>query len=97
MAIGRRDVAAQTTSSSATGGRAMTEEQGIAGGESCSGCSVGRAREVAVVGVKFHNLAKVEHYNSEGFELEIDEAIVVESEDGDRFGVVSEATSRTAR
>jgi cell fate regulator YaaT (PSP1 superfamily) len=61
---------------------------------SCGGCSVGSAREVAVVGVKFHNLAKVEHFNSAGFELEIDEPVVVESEDGERLGTVSEATSR---
>jgi cell fate regulator YaaT (PSP1 superfamily) len=61
---------------------------------SCGGCSVGSAREVPVVGVKFHNLAKVEHFNSAGFELEIDESVVVESEDGERFGMVSEATSR---
>ncbi len=63
-------------------------------GDGCGACSVGRGREVAVVGVKFHNLAKVEHYNSEGFELEIEETVVVDSEDGDRYGSVVEATSR---
>ncbi len=60
----------------------------------CGGCSVGGAREVAVVGIRFHNLAKVEHFNSEGFELEIEEPVVVESEDGDKLGTVTEATSR---
>jgi cell fate regulator YaaT (PSP1 superfamily) len=49
---------------------------------------------VAVVGVKFHNLAKVEHFNSEGFELELDEPVIVDSEDGEKYGTVSEATSR---
>jgi len=63
--------------------------------DGCGGCAVGRGREVVVVGVKFHNLAKVEHFNSEGFEFEIDEAVIVDSEDGERYGTVSEATSRT--
>ena len=63
-------------------------------GGGCGGCSVGSAREVCVVGVRFHNLAKPEHFASEGFELEIDETVVVEGEDGERFATVCEATSR---
>jgi cell fate regulator YaaT (PSP1 superfamily) len=69
-------------------------EQGGAMAESCGGCAIGSGREVAVVGIKFHNFTKVEHFNSEGFELEIDEAVVVEADDGEKYGTVSEATSR---
>jgi cell fate regulator YaaT (PSP1 superfamily) len=72
----------------------MTEIENMSSDTGCGGCSVGSAREVAVVGVRFHNLAKAEHFNSEGFELDIDEPVVVESDDGERFGTVSEATSR---
>jgi len=72
----------------------MMEGQDSGPEMSCGGCSVGSSRQVAVVGVKFHNLAKLEHFNSEGFELELEDQVVVESEDGERFGVVSEATSR---
>jgi len=60
----------------------------------CGGCAVGQAREVSVAGVKFHNLGKVEHFNSGGFELELDEAVVVDSDDGEKYGTVAEATSR---
>ncbi len=73
----------------------MLENHEPGPGDSCGGCSIGRGREVALVGVKFHNLAKAEHFNSEGFELDIDEAVIVDSEDGEKYGVVSEATSRT--
>jgi cell fate regulator YaaT (PSP1 superfamily) len=72
----------------------MMQEDLGSGGEGCGGCAVGGAREVSVVGVKFHNLAKVEHFNSEGFELELEEPVIVDSEDGERYGTVSEATSR---
>ena len=72
----------------------MEVTQGESAEHGCGGCSVGSAREVAVVGVRFHNLAKAEHFNSEGFELEIEEPVVVESDDGERFATVSEATSR---
>ena len=72
----------------------MTELEEGGSEHGCGGCSVGSAREVAVVGIRFHNLAKSEHFSSEGFELEIDEPVVVDSDDGERFGTVSEATSR---
>ena len=62
--------------------------------QDCGGCSIGEGREIAVVGVRFHNFTKVEHFNSEGFELELDEPVVVDAEDGEKFGTVSEATSR---
>ena len=39
-------------------------------------------------------MGKEEHFSSEGFELEIDEAVIVESEDGEKYGTVSEATTR---
>jgi len=60
----------------------------------CGSCEVGSGRQVVVVGVRFHNLAKVEHFNSEGHELELDESVVVEGDDGERLGMVAEATSR---
>ncbi|HMC83187.1 MAG TPA: regulatory iron-sulfur-containing complex subunit RicT [Candidatus Polarisedimenticolia bacterium] len=63
--------------------------------EGCGGCSVGRGREVSTVGVRFHNLARSEHYLSDGFECEIGEEVIVDSEDGERYGTVCEATSRT--
>lgn len=72
----------------------MNQDREASAGDGCGGCSVGGGREVAVVGVKFHNLGKLEHFGSEGFELEIDEPVVVESEDGEKYGTVSEATSR---
>jgi len=72
----------------------VTQEQGEIRGEGCAGCPGGRGGERTLVGVKFHNLGKVEHFSSEGFELEIDEAVIVESEDGEKYGTVSEATTR---
>ncbi len=61
--------------------------------ESCAQRPEGGA-EWMLVGVKFHNLGKEEHFRSDGFELEVDEAVIVESEDGERYGIVSEATTR---
>jgi cell fate regulator YaaT (PSP1 superfamily) len=63
-------------------------------GEGCGTCAVGRGREVPMVGVKFHNLAKVEHFHSGELELEIDDAVMVEGDDGERYGRVVEPTSR---
>jgi len=72
----------------------VTEEQGEIGGEGFAGCPGNRGGERTLVGVKFHNLGKEEHFISEGFELEINEAVIVESEDGEKYGTVSEATTR---
>ena len=72
----------------------MAPEKGEIDGERFPGCPGNRGGERALVGVKFHNLGKEEHFLSEGLELEIDEVVIVESEDGEKYGTVSEATSR---
>jgi len=77
-----------------TGRTGVTQETGEIAPQGCGGCPGGRDVPTPLVGVKFHNLGKVEHFDSTGFELEMDEAVVVEGEDGERYGIVSEPTAR---
>jgi len=72
----------------------VSQEQQEIAAQGCERCPGDRGEPPTLVGVKFHNLGKVEHFSSAGFELEIGEAVIVDSEDGEKYGTVSEVTTR---